>query len=314
MIQYLSLLEEVRDKGEWVYNERTGIRCKRLQGAVRRYNIRDGFPLLTTKEMNWQHIVAETLWYLQGEKHIRSFQNYARYWDAWADDRGNLESAYGRFWRSFPIPSENIMGMLMDGSETWEESDRGVFHLGGTEKSEVWMSHNNPYVHVREGLTCVDQLAFVVDEIKRNPSSRRLIVSAWHPGNALVSSLPPCHDFFQFSVVNGNLDLTLYQRSADVPVGVPYNIATYALLLMLVALDTGLRPRTFIHFMADAHIYENQMEQVHNQLKRDPNELPQMLIRWDTEVLDLKLCDEDMERFALINYYPQEAIKYEVAV
>lgn len=264
MKQYLDLLQHVMtdgtDKGD-----RTGTGTKSVFGYQMRFNLDDGFPLLTTKKVFLKGIIYELLWFLQGNTNVHWLQEHkVRIWDEWADENGELGPIYGHQWRSWPD-----------------------YH-GGT----------------------IDQIANVVKEIKTNPNSRRLIVSAWNVAEVNSMALPPCHTLFQFYVANGRLSLQLYQRSADLFLGVPFNIASYALLLMMVAQVTGLKPGDFIHTFGDAHIYRNHFAQVKEQLSRTPRPLPKMIINPDVKsIFDFQYSD-----FTLEGYDPWPAIKGEVSV
>ena len=245
--------------------DRTGTGTISVFGYQMRFNLADGFPLLTTKKVHLKSIIHELLWFLQGSTNIAYLkENGVRIWDEWADENGNLGPVYGYQWRNWPKP---------DGSH-------------------------------------IDQIAQVVNAIKKNPDSRRLIVSAWNVADVDQMKLPPCHAFFQFYVADGKLSCQLYQRSADIFLGVPFNIASYALLTMMVAQVCGLKLGDFVHTLGDAHIYTNHMEQVHEQLSRDTRPLPQMKI--NPSVKDI--FSFKFEDFTLENYDPHPAIKGVVAV
>jgi thymidylate synthase len=234
-------------------------------GYQMRFNLAEGFPLLTTKKVHLKSIIHELLWFLQGSTNIAYLkENGVRIWDEWADENGNLGPVYGYQWRNWPKP---------DG-------------------------------------THIDQITQVVNSIKQNPDSRRLIVSAWNVADVDQMKLPPCHAFFQFYVADGKLSCQLYQRSADIFLGVPFNIASYALLTMMVAQVCGLKLGDFVHTLGDAHIYTNHMEQVNEQLGRDLRALPTMRI--NSEVKDI--FGFKFEDFTLENYDPHPAIKGLVAV
>jgi len=245
--------------------DRTGTGTLSVFGYQMRFNLADGFPLLTTKKVHLKSIVHELLWFLQGSTNIAYLkENGVRIWDEWADENGNLGPVYGYQWRNWPKP---------DGAH-------------------------------------IDQITQVINAIKKNPDSRRLIVSAWNVADVDQMKLPPCHAFFQFYVANGKLSCQLYQRSADIFLGVPFNIASYALLTMMVAQVCGLKLGDFVHTLGDAHIYTNHMEQVNEQLSRDIRPLPQMKINPNvTDVFSFKFED-----FVLENYDPHPAIKGIVAV
>jgi len=279
MKEYLSLIKTVMENGTHKPS-RTGIDTISYFGAFYKVDLQNGFPLLTTKKMHWNSLLREVLWYLSGENHIRNLGQYTKIWDAWADEDGNLETAYGYYWRHFPSAQKNKNG-------EWE---------------------------VRE----VDQIKYVIDEINRNPNSRRLVVSAWEPGNATSSKLPPCHYSFVFNVNSGKLNCHLTQRSGDLALGIPFNLAAYSLLTQVIAQQVGLELGEFAHTIVDAHIYigekgtENEkydhLEGLKEQLTREPLPLPQLKIT-NKPIDDLKFED-----FELVNYQYHDKIKFEVAV
>ncbi|NOU26001.1 MAG: thymidylate synthase [Methylotenera sp.] len=264
MQQYIDLVHHVLEHGN-KKEDRTGTGTVSVFGYQMRFNLADGFPLLTTKKMHLKSIIHELLWFLQGSTNIKYLkENGVRIWDEWADENGNLGPVYGYQWRNWPKP---------DG-------------------------------------THIDQITQVVNTIKNNPDSRRLIVSAWNVADVEKMKLPPCHAFFQFYVADGKLSCQLYQRSADIFLGVPFNIASYALLTMMVAQVCGLKLGDFVHTLGDAHIYTNHMEQVHEQLSRDLRALPRMQINPNvTDIFEFKFEDFNLE-----NYDPHPAIKGVVAV
>ena len=264
MQQYTDLLRHVLAHGN-KKEDRTGTGTISVFGYQMRFNLADGFPLLTTKKVHLKSIIHELLWFLQGSTNIAYLkENGVRIWDEWADENGNLGPVYGYQWRNWP---------KLDGSH-------------------------------------IDQITQVVNAIKKSPDSRRLIVSAWNVADVDQMKLPPCHAFFQFYVADGKLSCQLYQRSADIFLGVPFNIASYALLTMMVAQVCGLKLGDFVHTLGDAHIYTNHMEQVHEQLSRDIRPLPQMKI--NSNVKDI--FSFKFEDFELVNYDPHPAIKGQVAV
>jgi thymidylate synthase len=264
MQQYIDLVRHVLEHGN-KKEDRTGTGTTSVFGYQMRFNLEEGFPLLTTKKVHLKSIIHELLWFLQGSTNIAYLkENGVRIWDEWADENGNLGPVYGYQWRNWPKP---------DG-------------------------------------THIDQVTQVVKAIKNNPDSRRLIVSAWNVADVDQMKLPPCHAFFQFYVANGKLSCQLYQRSADIFLGVPFNIASYALLTMMVAQVCGLKLGDFVHTLGDAHIYANHMDQVNEQLLRTPKSLPQMRI--NPNVADI--FGFNFEDFTLENYDPYPAIKGQVAV
>lgn len=265
MKQYLELLDRIMttgtDKGD-----RTGTGTRSIFGAQMRFDLADGFPLITTKKLHLKSIIHELLWFLSGDTNVRYLQeNGVRIWNEWADsETGDLGHIYGYQWRS------------------WPDYD------GGT----------------------IDQIARAVDDIKHNPDSRRIIVSAWNVADLPNMKLPPCHAFFQFYVADGRLSLQLYQRSADTFLGVPFNIASYALLLQMMAQVTGLEAGEFIHTLGDTHIYSNHFEQAKLQLTREPRPLPKMIINPDVK----SIFDFKFEDFKLVDYDPHPHIAATVSV
>ena len=264
MKQYLDLLNHVLKNGV-EKSDRTGTGTISVFGYQMRFDLSEGFPVLTTKKLHLKSIIHELLWFISGSTNIKYLtDNGVRIWNEWADENGNLGPVYGKQWRA------------------WETSD---------------------------GRT-IDQLMDVINTIKTNPDSRRMIVSAWNVGDVAKMALPPCHLLFQFYVANGKLSCQLYQRSCDIFLGVPFNIASYALLTMMIAQVTGLEPGDFVHTLGDAHIYNNHIEQVKLQLTREPYPLPKMIINKDVDDI-LKFKYED---FVLENYIAHPHIKGEVSV
>lgn len=264
MKQYLDLLRYIQDEGV-LKADRTGTGTKSVFGYQMKFNLEEGFPLLTTKKVHLKSIIHELLWFIAGDTNIKYLKdNGVSIWDEWADENGDLGPVYGHQWRSWPAP---------DGRS-------------------------------------IDQLANVVEQIRKNPDSRRLIVSAWNPAEVDKMALPPCHSLFQFYVADGKLSCQLYQRSADTFLGVPFNIASYALLTMMVAQCCGLTPGTFVHTFGDVHIYTNHFEQVALQLTREPRPLPKMTINPEKK----DIFDFVYEDFELTGYDPWPAIKAPVAV
>lgn len=285
MRAYLDLVERVLAKGKLKEN-RTGVDTLSSFAESYRVDLSEGYPLLTTKRVYFNSMLRETLWYLSGEDHIRNLRKHTSIWDDWADDQGNLETAYGRYWRRFPVPEEGQA-------------------LGG----EVFADENHPHVH-REanGSLTFDQIGYVIDELKNNPNSRRLVVSAWHPANAVPSLLPPCHYTWTLNVQGNTLNCHLTQRSADIAVGVPFNLACYALLTQAIAQATGFEPGEFVHTLVDAHIYVNHIDGLQEQLKREPYALPTL------EIADKPLDKLSFKDFTLVDYKHHEPIRFKVAV
>lgn len=264
MKQYLDLIQRVLNEGVQK-EDRTGTGTLSVFGHQMRFNLEEGFPLLTTKKLHLKSIIYELLWFLRGETNVRYLQEHGvSIWNEWADANSDLGHIYGHQWRS------------------WPDYDGGA----------------------------IDQISEAVETIKNNPDSRRIIISAWNVADLKNMALPPCHAFFQFYVANGRLSLQLYQRSADIFLGVPFNIASYALLLLMMAQVTGLKAGEFIHTLGDAHIYNNHLEQVKLQLTREPRPLPHMTLNPDVK----SIFDFQYEDFQLTDYNPHPHIKGEVAI
>ena len=264
MKQYLDLLQHVLDHGI-LKEDRTGTGTHSVFGYQMRFDLQDGFPLLTTKKLHLKSIIHELLWFLKGDTNVKYLQeNGVRIWNEWADENGDLGHIYGYQWRS-------------------------------------WPDYNGGHI---------DQIKEAIHTIQNNPDSRRIIVSAWNVADLPQMNLPPCHAFFQFYVANGKLSLQLYQRSADIFLGVPFNIASYALLLMMVAQVTGLEAGDFVHTLGDAHIYNNHIEQVREQLSREPRDLPKMKLNPNVK----SIFDFKYEDFELTDSNPHPHIAGPVAV
>jgi thymidylate synthase len=277
MKQYHELVERVLRDGER-RDDRTGTGTLAVFGAQTRYDLRQGFPLLTTKKVLWSGVVRELLWFLRGSTNVRDeLTQFTPIWDAWADERGELGPIYGHQWRRWGAP----------------------FAQHARDHNAVTPERAGPGI---------DQLAQAIALIRSDPSSRRIIVSAWNVADLPHMALPPCHAFFQFHVSRGRLDLQLYQRSADIALGVPFNIASYALLLMLVAKECALEPGVLIHTLGDAHIYLNHLEGLKLQLTREPLPLPSVTIA------DKPLSEIRFEDIELVGYQHHPFIKFEVSV
>jgi thymidylate synthase len=279
MKEYLDLVKMVIENGT-PKPSRTGIDTISYFGAFYRVDLSKGFPLLTTKKMEWRSLLHEVLWYLSGENHIRNLRQHTKIWNAWADEEGNLDTAYGYYWRHFPSAQK-------DDSGNWVVEE-------------------------------FDQIQYVIDELKRQPYSRRLVVTAWEPGNATKSKLPPCHYSYAFNVNDGKLNCHLTQRSGDIALGIPFNLAAYSLLTQIIAQETGLELGFFAHTIIDAHIYTadegsllekyDHIRGLKEQLKREPLPLPKLIIA-------KKPIDElTFEDFELTDYHYHDKIKFEVAV
>lgn len=264
MKQYLDVLREIREKGV-LKEDRTGVGTQSVFGRQMRFDLSEGFPVVTTKKLHLKSIIVELLWFLRGDTNVQFLHdNGVKIWDQWADEKGNLGPVYGHQWRSWPTA---------DGKS-------------------------------------IDQISAVIDRIKKKPNDRRLIVSAWNVADVDKMALPPCHCLFQFYVANGKLSCQLYQRSCDMFLGVPFNIASYALLTMMIAEVTGLQPGEFIHTLGDTHIYKNHFEQVDLQLTREPKSLPKMIIKRKVN----SIFDYRLEDFELVGYDSHPHIKGDIAV
>ncbi len=279
MKEYLDLVKLVLNEGVRKPS-RTGVDTISYFAAFYKVDLSKGFPLLTTKKMEWKSLLHEVLWYLSGENHIRNLRQHTKIWDAWADENGNLETAYGYYWRHFPSAEKDENG-------NWK-------------------------------VTEVDQIKYVIDEIRRKPYSRRLVVTAWEPGNATKSKLPPCHYSFAFNVSGNKLNCHLTQRSGDIALGIPFNLAAYSILTQIIAQEVGLEVGYFAHTIIDAHIYVaekgspmeryDHREGLLEQLKREPLPLPRLKIA-------KKPIDElTFEDFELLDYKCHDKIRFEVAV
>jgi thymidylate synthase len=301
MIQYLDLLRHVLEHGKFKA-DRTGTGTFSVFGAQSRFDLRKDFPVLTTKKLHLRSIIYELLWFLRGERTIRFLQeNKVTIWDEWADEKGDLGPVYGKQWRNWvktkSWPRKSPASSL---------SQPTLFDLGES-SGETIVTLAGPRVRNKHG---IDQIATVIEQIKRNPDSRRLIVSAWNVADIDSMALPPCHALFQFYVSEGELSCQLYQRSADIFLGVPFNIASYALLTLMVAQVCGLKPGDFVHTFGDLHLYANHLDQAKLQLSREPRPLPQMKLNPAVKNID----HFKFEDFELTGYDPHPGIKAPIAV
>jgi len=282
MKQYLNLVQNVLENGIKKEN-RTGISTLSCFAEHYKVDLGKGFPLLTTKKVFFRSVILELLWYLRGEDHIRWLrdENNCHIWDAWADDDGYVGPIYPTLWRRFPslktTNGRKYPGKDIDSDSTWQYDE-------------------------------FDQLQRAIDMLKSNPNSRRIVVSAWHPGVLDEMRLPPCHVMYIFNVADGHLNCHLTQRSGDIALGIPFNLACYSALTMAIAVEIGLKPGTFAHTIVDAHIYENHIEGLKEQLKREPRELPQLKI--NSKPIDQLVYTD----FELVNYNPHDPIRFPVAV
>ena len=301
MIQYLDLLRHVMGHGKFK-PDRTGTGTYSLFGAQARFPLQHSFPALTTKKLHMRSIIYELLWFLRGETNVRYLQeNKVTIWDEWADEHGNLGPVYGKQWRHWVKSSRDRR------SPKPAVSQPSLFDLGETGNG-TGVTPIGP--RLRKSGWGIDQIAKVIREIKTKPDSRRLIVSAWNVADIDSMALPPCHTMFQFYVSDGELSCQLYQRSADVFLGVPFNIASYALLTLMVAQVCKLKPGEFIHTFGDLHLYSNHLEQAKLQLTRDPRPLPVMKLNPKVKNIDAF----KFEDFELADYDPHPSIKAPIAV
>ncbi len=276
---YLDLVRKVLDEGVRKPS-RTGVDTLSCFAASYQVDLAAGFPLLTTKKMHWDSVLRELLWYLSGENHIRNLREHTKIWDAWADEDGNLDTAYGYYWRHFPSASRDEQGR-------WQVEE-------------------------------IDQIRHIIDTLKRDPWSRRLVVSAWEPGNAIKSKLPPCHYTYAFHVADGKLNCHLSQRSGDIALGIPFNMAAYATLTQMIAQEVGLELGRFAHTIIDAHIYtasidgdmedHDHVEGLRAQLEREPLPLPRL------KIADKPFDQLRFEDFELVGYRCHDPIRFKVAV
>ncbi len=295
MKEYIDLVKLVMNEGVRK-STRTGVDTISYFGAFYKVDLSKGFPLLTTKKMIWKSLLYEVLWYLTGEEHIRNLRKQTKIWDAWADEEGRLQTAYGRYWRRYPVPEKSAA-------------------LPG----EVFVDETNPFVRKEEnGSLTFDQIGWAINEIKNNPNSRRIVITAWHPANATISKLPPCHYTFAFNVSDGKLNCHLTQRSGDIALGIPFNLAAYSLLTQVIAQQTGLELGYFAHTIIDAHIYVadegtpmekyDHLKGLQEQIKRKPYPLPKL------KIANKPLDELTFDDFELIGYQHHDRIKFEVAV
>ena len=287
MKQYLDLLRKVYDEGT-IRGDRTGTGTRSIFGHQMRFDLNESFPLLTTKKVHLRAIIHELLWFLRGDTNIKYLQdNNVTIWDEWADAKGNLGPVYGSQWRSWATYQ------VLNYDEVVDHDDKA-----------------KTFFNAKVRYTPIDQIKNVVESIRNNPESRRHIVTAWNPAKVDEMALPPCHVLFQFYVANGKLSCQLYQRSADTFLGVPFNIASYAMLTMMIAQQTDLEPGEFIWTGGDCHLYQNHLTQAELQLSRMPMEVkPQLIIKKAPSIFDYKFED-----FTLINYVSHAAIPAPIAV
>ncbi|NBC65217.1 MAG: thymidylate synthase [Bacteroidetes bacterium] len=282
MKQYHDLVQNVMDHGVWKEN-RTGVRTLANFAEFYKVDLAEGYPLLTTKKVYFRSVILELLWYLRGEDHIKWLRDEkdCHIWDAWADEDGYVGPIYPVLWRRFPMA---------------KSKDGDVYKPLGDNEEKDWKYEE------------FDQVQNAIHMLKTNPNSRRIVVSAWHPGLLGEMGLPPCHLMYIFNVADGKLNCHLTQRSGDIALGIPFNLACYSALTMAVAQEVGLEPGTFAHTIVDAHIYENHMDGLKEQLTREPKELPTL------EIANKPVDELTFEDFTLKNYDPDPVIKFPVAV
>lgn len=282
MKQYLDLVQNVMDHGVWKEN-RTGVKTLTNFAEFYKVDLSKGYPLLTTKKVYFRSVILELLWYLRGEDHIKWLRDEkdCHIWDAWADDDGYVGPIYPVLWRRFPMA---------------KSTDGDVYKPLGDNKKREWQYEE------------YDQVQNAIHMLKTNPNSRRIVVSAWHPGLLDEMGLPPCHLMYIFNVTDGKLNCHLTQRSGDIALGIPFNLACYSALTMAVAQEVGLEPGTFAHTIVDAHIYENHIDGLKEQLTRKPKDLPTL------EIANKPVDELTFEDFTLKNYDPDPVIKFPVAV
>lgn len=293
MQEYLDLAQNVLDTGILKHN-RTGVDTIATFAQFYKVDVSKGYPLLTTKKMFFNSMLREVLWYISGDDHIRELRKNTKIWDSWADKDGNLETAYGRYWRAYPVPEQDVA-------------------LG----KEVFIDSSHPFVkcqsawikYCTHGLLVFDQLGWAINELETNPNNRRIIINAWHPANAVISKLPPCHFVWVLNVLDGKLNIHLTQRSCDLPLGVPFNLACYALLTQLIAQHVGLEVGIFAHTLVDCHIYIDQIDGIKEQITREPMPLPKLEIEKQDSIDDYRF-----EHFKLVDYQYHPSIKFPVAV
>jgi len=302
---YQYLVESVMKRGVRRTN-RTGVDTYAAFGLGYVLDISKTFPLLTRKKVHFKQIVAENIWFISGAPHVKDLKEHMPVWEKWADEDGFLETAYGRYWRRYPLQQDP--DLFID-----QRKEGYVTYRGVRRPYEPFANRDSRYVHIDDhGLPAFDQLAWAVDQLHQNPKSRRIHVVAWYPPNASASKLPPCHHSFTLSTIGGKLNIHVHQRSGDVPLGIPYNMAGYALIAHLIAREVGLTPGLMRHDITDAHIYEDQMEGMRELAKREPIDCPRQLAVADKPLFDLTL--EDADAFAIIGYDHQGVINMPVAV
>ncbi len=310
---YLNLLDRILIEGTQETN-RTGTDTISLFGLSYKLPVTAAaFPILTHKKIQWRSLVAEIIWYLSGEPHIRNLQKYTKIWDSWSDSRGNLETAYGRFWRYYPVPEyTNLIRVensnyLVNGESLVNLNTNKYYHalpIDGGNKSD-----SDPLITI----PCFDQLRWAIDELKVNPRSRRLHITAWYPPNATISKLPPCHHSFTLNYQGGKLNLHLQQRSSDHCVGNPFNLTCYSLLLLLICREVNLAPGDFYHSITDAHIYVDHIEP-YKHVARETYPLPQLDLSQLEDRSMFDLTYDDIDRIQLVNYQHGAVVKLPVAV
>jgi thymidylate synthase len=314
---YLDILDRILTEGTRETN-RTGTDTLSLFGVSYRMPVRSSaFPILTHKKIQWRSLVMELIWYLSGEPHIRNLQKYTKIWDSWSDERGQLETAYGRFWRYYPVPE--YLPPIRTGESHYLGDGQSLVNLNTStyrhdlliESTATTLSTSNSNSPII--IPCFDQLRWAIDELKTNPRSRRLHITAWYPPNATISKLPPCHHSFTLNYQGGKLNLHLQQRSSDHCVGNPFNFTCYSLLLLLICREVNLEPGDFYHSITDAHVYVDHIEP-YRAASRETYPLPQLDLSQlgDRSMFDLTY--DDIDRIQLVNYQHGAVVKLPVAV
>jgi thymidylate synthase len=314
---YLDILDRILTEGTRETN-RTGTDTLSLFGVSYRMPVSaSAFPILTHKKIQWRSLVMELIWYISGEPHIRNLQKHTKIWDSWSDERGQLETAYGRFWRYYPVPEYlapirvGESNYLCDGQSLVNLETSKYRHDLLIESTSTTLSTSNSSSPII--IPCFDQLRWAIDELKTNSRSRRLHITAWYPPNATISKLPPCHHSFTLNYQGGKLNLHLQQRSSDHCVGNPFNFTCYSLLLLLICREVNLEPGDFYHSITDAHVYVDHIEP-YRAASRDTYPLPQLDLSQlgDRSMFDLTY--DDIDRIQLVNYQHGSVVKLPVAV
>lgn len=307
---YTGILREIMDNGER-RETRTGTDALSVFGLNYWIDLQREFPILTTKAVPFRLVAAEYLWFLSGQAHVNELREETSIWDSWANDEGFVETAYGRYWRRYPLPMDPSLfnDTIKDGEKTYRSDSRRTSQT----PYEPFANRDSKYVHLdNNGHPAFDQIEWLVDQLRENPESRRMNVTAWYPPNATVSRLPPCHHTWTVSTVGGRLNIDVFQRSGDIPVGVPFNMTGYALVAHLLAKEVGMEVGMMRHSITDAHIYADQIEGVEEQLSRKPTCARPELVLPDKSLFELTPTDAD--KITLNDYVSRDRIRFSVAV